>query len=77
MYNMDKAIDNNYLISKYTNSTLKPNYNNSFKLLIPEINIFLNQGKKILFFLYQVAGLFLLKITGNILYITCTCLKDS
>lgn len=55
---MDKAITNNILITKYTRNSsirsnlLKPSFNNNFKVLIPEINILVNSGKKILFFLY-------------------------
>ncbi len=57
MYNMDKAINNNFLITKYTNSKLKPKFNNNFKLLVPEVNILLNSGKKILFCLFEIAGI--------------------
>lgn len=46
---MDKAITGNFLINKYTNNTLKPILNNNFKVLIPEVNILLNSGKKIIF----------------------------
>ena len=77
MYNMDKAISDNFLIGKYTSSTLKPNLNNNFRVLIPEVNILLNSGKKILFFLYEVAGILLLKIIGLVLYLKFQRFKES
>ena len=49
---MDKAIHNNFLFNKFTNSTLKPILDNNFKVLIPEVNVLLNSGKKIIFFIY-------------------------
>ena len=64
MYNMDKVITGNFLITKYTNSTLKPRLNNNFKVLIPEVNVLLNSGKKMLFLVYEIAGILLLKIIG-------------
>lgn len=66
---MDKAIAGNYLITKYTNNTLKPNLNNNFKVLIPEVNILLNSGKKILFFFYEISGILLLKFIGLVFYL--------
>ncbi len=65
---MDKAISNNFLINQYTKSTVKPQLDNNFKMLIPEVNILMNSGKKILFFLYEIAGMLLLKIIGVVLY---------
>ena len=61
---MDKAIAGNILTTKYTNSTLKPRLNNNFKVLIPEVNVLLNSGKKMLFLVYEIAGILLLKIIG-------------
>ena len=66
---MDQAIKNNFLINQFTNTTLKPELYNNFKLLIPEVNILLNSGKKILFLLYQIVGILLLKIIGMIFYL--------
>lgn len=74
---MDKAIAGNILITKYTNSTLKPSFNNNFKILIPELNILVNSGKKILFFIYEIAGILLLKIIGTVLYLKFERFKDS
>ena len=66
---MDKAIANNFLINKYTKSTLKPTLNNNFKIVIPEVNNLINSCKKIIFFVYELAGIFLLKIIGMVLYL--------
>jgi hypothetical protein len=74
---MDKSRAGNFLITKYTNSTLKPRLNNNFKVLIPEVNILLNSGKKILFFFYEVAGILILKIVGSVLFLKFERFKDS
>lgn len=66
---MDKAIKNNILINKYTRNTIKSGLNNNYKILIPEVNLLINSGKKILFFTYEVAGLILLKVIGMIFYL--------
>ena len=74
---MDKAIAGNILTTKYTNSTLKPNLYNNFKILIPQVNILLNSGKKILFFIYEVVGIVILKIIGLVFYLKFERFKDS
>ncbi len=51
VYNTDKVIYKNILIGKFKN-TLKPILDNNFKIFIPEVNIFINAGKKILVFVY-------------------------
>ena len=56
------------MVSKYTKSTLKPILENNFKIFIPEVNIFINAGKKITFFIYELAGLLVLKIIGIVVY---------
>lgn len=66
---MDKALTNNFLINKFTKSTLKPTLNNNFKILIPEVNILLNPGKKIKFFIYELVGILIIKIIGILLYL--------
>jgi hypothetical protein len=66
---MDRAIKNNFLINKYTNTTMEPIINNYFKILIPNVNLLLNSGKKILFLLYELAGIIFLKLCGMIFYL--------
>ncbi len=77
---MDQAITHNYLINKYTNSTIKSNTlnnnTNNFKILIPEVNVLINSGKKILLFLYEIAAIMLLKFIGVTLYYLFTCLQE-
>ncbi len=73
---MDKAISGNFLVGKFTNSTLQPKLNNNFKVLMPEVNLFLNSGKKIIFMFYEVAGILLLKIIGTLFYLTCSRFQE-
>ena len=57
------------MVNKYTYTILKPELKNNFQVLIPSVNILINSGKKILFFLYEIAGMLLLKIIGSILFL--------
>lgn len=66
---MNKAIRKNFLISKYTNKTLKPTIDNNFKILIPQVNMLVNSGQKIIFILYELAGIIILRISGIVIYL--------
>ena len=76
IYNVDNVILSDFIKNKYINNTLKPTLNNNFKKIIPEVNIIMNSGKKILFFLYEIAGMILLKLIGAVLYLKVKRCKD-
>ena len=46
-------------------------------MVCPNLNIFLNSGKKILFLLYEVAGMLVLKFIGMVLYLKFQRFEDS
>ena len=66
---MDKAIKKNFLMNKYTNTKLIPTKDNNFKILIPNVNIVENLGKNLIFLVYELCGIIILKVSGILLYL--------
>ncbi len=45
MFDTNKLISNNYLITRYVEIPIKPKYNNNFKKALNDVNIILVIGK--------------------------------